>query len=231
MVNADAKFILYQWDSVKLNPNALKIAECFDEVCTFDINDSKKLGWRYVPLFHLNSNINNNNKKYITFIGSMHTKRALIAKEIYKICHRTNNQYFVYIYTSFLSYIKQKFIKKNIAYDGVNFSDLKFSRLPLNKVLKIYSQTKIMVDYTSPEQSGYNTRTMESLSYKYKLVTNNPYIKDADFFDPNNIFVFSEDNFEIPDDFINAEYKLLDQNIYEKYSIENWVKNIFAFME
>ena len=53
--NVNAKFILYQWDSVKLNPNALKIAECFDEVCTFDICDSKEFNWRYVPMFYLDS--------------------------------------------------------------------------------------------------------------------------------------------------------------------------------
>ena len=83
-----------------------------------------------------------------------------------------------------------------------------------------------MIDYTPPHQSGFNTRTMESLSYKYKLVTNNTHIKEADFYNEANIYVYDEDNFKIPVEFLNSEYQLLDKNLYEKYSIDNWVKNI-----
>ena len=47
---------MYQWDSIKNNPNALSISEEFDEVSTFDVEDSKKYGWKYRPLFYIKSN-------------------------------------------------------------------------------------------------------------------------------------------------------------------------------
>ena len=170
--NPSAKFILYQWDCVELNKHALEIAEYFDEVSTFDINDSKKFGWKYVPMFHLDSQIHGEKKEYLTFIGSMHTKRAVIAREMHKLCQDNDYKCFVFLYNSFLFFIKQKFILKNDVYKSINLCDLHFRPLPLKKVLKIYSKTKVMFDYTTPCQSGFSTRIMESLSYKYKLVTN-----------------------------------------------------------
>lgn len=45
------KYILYQWDSVKNNPYAVKLSGMFECTYTFDPEDAKKYGWIYRPLF------------------------------------------------------------------------------------------------------------------------------------------------------------------------------------
>ncbi len=47
---SDAHFILYQWDSTRQNDYRALIP-CFDEVSTFDVEDSKELQIDYRPLF------------------------------------------------------------------------------------------------------------------------------------------------------------------------------------
>lgn len=37
-----AKFIMYQWDSIKNNKNCLRIERFFDKIFTFDMEDAQK---------------------------------------------------------------------------------------------------------------------------------------------------------------------------------------------
>ena len=126
----------------------------------------------------------------------------------------------------FLSYIKQKYIIKNKDYVDLKIKDIKFRSLPIKKTYDIYSNTRIMADYTIPGQNGYNIRIIESLACRYKVVTNNRYVKEADFYDSNNIWVYEDDRFEIPENFLKNEYKELANDIYQKYSINEWIRRV-----
>ncbi len=48
-----------------------------------------------------------------------------------------------------------------------------------------------------------------------------------DFYNPQNILVIDEDNIEIPEDFVTSTYIDIDDAILNKYSLDNWVKNVF----
>jgi hypothetical protein len=72
-------------------------------------------------------------------------------------------------------------------------------------------------------------RTFEALGAGKKLITTNEHIKDADFYNPNNIHVIHRrETLNIPSSFLNTEYTPLKNNIYEKYSLQNWIKQIFG---
>lgn len=43
---------MYQWDGIENNKSVMHIKDYFDKIFTFDINDSKKYGWIYRPLFY-----------------------------------------------------------------------------------------------------------------------------------------------------------------------------------
>ena len=53
---------------------------------------------------------------------------------------------------------------------------------------------------------------------------NNKEIKKYNFYNPNNIFILEEDNFQNINEFINTEYEEIDSEIIEYYDIENWLK-------
>lgn len=55
--------------------------------------------------------------------------------------------------------------------------------------LKYVARSRCLIDIYQCGQSGITRRPMEALFYNKKLITNNPEIRNFDFFHPNNIFI------------------------------------------
>ena len=89
--------------------------------------------------------------------------------------------------------------------------------------------SNIVVDYTHLSQTGFTMRTCEAIGHRCKLVTNNKLVKEADFYNENNVYIYDVDNFQIPESFINSPYQELSKEIYERYSISNWIKEIINY--
>ena len=52
-------------------------------------------------------------------------------------------------------------------------------------------------------------------------------IENYDFYNRSNIFIINRNNPKINVDFFGKEYKNLTDDIYKKYSINQWLKTIF----
>lgn len=223
--NKRMKFILYQWDSVKNNPNALKIAEKFDNIYTFDMYDSKELNWKYRPLFYSMKKSDNTKCDYdLAMISAIHSER----NKVYKILKEKYCQYngFYYLYTPKLLYLKKKYFNKSSEYYSLDYKDVYFKSLSISDTNDIYNKSKVIMDYVHPDQAGFTMRTIESIGAKCKLITNNKNVAKADFYNPNNIFIYDIDNFEILPSFFCTEYQDLSQSLYDKYSIKEWLKEL-----
>lgn len=222
-------FIFYQWDSVENNKNALNIARYFDRVLTFDIADSKKYGWKYRPLFY----ISDESKKYdmrtidAVYICSIHSERVEAYRKIKNNAEKNKIQLYKYIYSNPVIFFKKKYINRAREYQNLKFNDIAFKKLDNYELNKIYSDCKIIVDYTHTLQTGYTMRTIESIGHKCKLITNNKNICEADFYNSDNIMIFEDTNVEIPLQFLNMPYKDIDVDTYECYSIDAWIKTVF----
>ena len=68
---------------------------------------------------------------------------------------------------------------------------------------------------------------MESLSFRKKLITNNPHIKEYNFYRSNNIFILGEDNPEYLKDFLEKEYEDIPFGIIAEYDVNAWINKIF----
>jgi len=120
--------------------------------------------------------------------------------------------------------IKIKSNKKTDVYS----KDIKFITefVPFEENQKRIKETKIILDIHKQVQNGLTFRVFEAIGLNKKLITTNKDIINYDFYNPNNIFIWDENIKEIPKDFLNKEYEKLPENIYRKYSLENWVKTI-----
>lgn len=222
-----AKLYLYQWDSVNNNPNVLNIANLFDKVSTFDYEDARKYNWNYRPLFYINSTKRKNERKIdISYIGSLHSQRLKVYQELKKY---KNLKKYIYIYSKLLHFIKEKYIKRNLDFSKCSVKDIKFKSLSLKKTNKIMSNSNIILDYTHPRQTGFTMRTCEAIGHRCKLVTNNKKILNADFYNPNNIYIYDIDNFNIPNSFLNTKFTEIPLEVYNNYSIKNWVKELIDY--
>ena len=219
----NAYFCLYQWDSVKNNATALKIAKYFDSIHTFDPCDAKQYCWNYQPLFYISQSKSMSNRKYdFALVCSLHSDRV-------KLYNFLNNEFknrnvFYYIFSKKIHFFKQKYIVRNKGFREIKNSEVKHKPLSLNQINEIMSQTKIIVDYAHPDQDGFTMRTIESIGHKCKLITNNKNVKEADFYNPNNIYVYDLNNIKIPDSFVNTKYCDLPNEVYANYSIDKWIE-------
>ena len=76
--------------------------------------------------------------------------------------------------------------------------------------------------------SGLSFRIFESLKYSKKLVTTNLIIKDYDFYNENDFFVWQKDKSSNKEflEFLDSKYTTLDAGIIEKYSFSNWINRL-----
>lgn len=72
--------------------------------------------------------------------------------------------------------------------------------------LEYVKQSKCIIDFYQEGQSGLTRRPIEALLYARKIITNNPCIKDFDFYDPNNILVLEDIYIERIIDFMQKEF-------------------------
>ena len=84
----------------------------------------------------------------------------------------------------------------------------------------------ILVDVVNPIHNGLSFRTFEALYYEKKLITNNKTVKDYDFYHPNNILIWNGQNLSELADFLTRPFITVNTEIREKYSFNNWIKNI-----
>ena len=225
-----AKKVMYQWDSVKNNPNIKEIIKYFDKCYTFDPLDAKKYKWEYRPLFYLEENCKKNDTQCLydfVFIGTLYFQRAKLLKQLKKICEKNNYRFFYYFFVKKFEYIIHTFLLKDKRYTIIPPKDVNFVSLSNKEVCDIYEKSKIFVDYTAETQAGFTIRTIESIGSHKKIITNNKNIVNADFYNPNNIYVYDLEKFDIPINFVNSPYVELKRELYKKYSLEGWLEDIF----
>lgn len=226
----ECKFIMYQWDGVKNNHSAVEVASYFDKVSTFDPEDSEKYGWEYRPLFYISQLLKKDSKKDIDilFICALHSNRAKVLKQLKKLVIDRNYKLKTVLHLNRLLYYKYKYLNKKSEVANVDNKDLTFKQLSIKDSYDLYSRSKVVVDYTNVNQSGFTMRTIESLGNDCKLITNNIRIRNADFYNENNIFIYDEDAFEIPEHFLLSPIIPVSKSVYEKYSLKCWIDDLIG---
>lgn len=227
-----AKFILYMWDSIE-NKNAKKIYSLFDKCLSFDSNDCKKYGFIFRPLFFPShfTNEDDGKEEYFYdfgFIGVMHSDRAKIIYQIMNYCRENNLKYYFYLYVQgklmfIYRYITNKYIRALFALGMVHTRVL-----DRKQVETIMTKTRCIIDVNHPNQTGLTMRTIEILGLKRKLLTTNTNIKDYDFYLPANQIVIDRNKITLDIDLIAKPYESIPDEIFYKYRIDYWIKEVFA---
>lgn len=224
----DAKYILYQWDSIKNFPYICEMHDLFDTIFSFDRNDCKNnAGMNFLPLFYSRKyeNIGKNKKdtyQYdFSFVGTAHPKKykfisemSAQLKEVYP------KQYIYFFFPSKIAYYYRKFFSPEMKHTRI--SEFHFTPVKGEKMDKIITESRCILDSPQAGQLGLTMRVLESLGAKKKLITTNSDVKNYDFYCPENIYVY-ENSIDLDDIFFSTEYCELDTDIYEKYSLRKWL--------
>lgn len=228
-----AKFCLYLWDSVNNIPGIKSKFKYFDKILSFDRSDASKYNEIvFRPLFYLDEyrKIEDNdnsieNEIDLSFLGTIHSDRYAIINKIEKFCGENNLNIFTFKYLqSKYIYYFYKIIKKE--FRNTKLSDFSFEKMNAIDILNIVSKSRVILDIEHPKQTGLTIRTIEMIGMKKKLITTNKDIINYDFYNSQNIAVIKRDNIKLPIKFFESEYKNLDKDVYDKYSIQNWIRDV-----
>jgi len=212
------KSIVYYWDSFEKIEGQYETMKHFDKAYSFDKFDCEKYGLIKGHNFFYNTDNSKIPEYDIFFIGT-YDKRYENLIKILNLIDKQNLKVHATLFT-YDKNISKKLLQKNISF--IN------EIVPFNEA-HIYSQnTKIILDIQHETQVGLSFRPYESIGLKKKLITTNPHIKDYDFYNPNNIFIWEKHTTEIPKSFLETPYQDIDTEIYNKYKLENWVKTILT---
>lgn len=213
------RYVAYLYDSTK-RFSVQNISDgIFDEMFSYDKEDSIRFNFKkisnyiYLPKQELNPKLE---FKYPLFMVISKDDRLKTLDNIANQLDVLNIDY--------------KFIvksKRNLG--NVNQKIERTAKDINSQSLKAFLEnSKIMMDISRSTNTGLTFRVFESLAYQKKLITTNLAIKEYDFYNPNNILIVDSMNPEIPKAFFETPYQPLRDDIYEKYTIENWVKVVFG---
>lgn len=220
-----AMFILYQWDSENNFPYIKKMQRYFDKCFTFEKSDSNK-NVKFLPLFYSDyyKEIGANKNKNIydfCFIGTAHPKKYMFINKMSKQLSKVYSKQFIYYYLpSKIVYFYRKI--RNPEFKNAKIKDFHFNPMIGSDFDKIYKISATVLDSPQDGQKGLTIRIIEALGAKKKIITTNKDVKNYDFYSENNIYIYNgKFNFSSP--FFTEDYVPVEKNIYEKYSIENWL--------
>lgn len=220
----NAKFVMYQWDSLKQNDYEVKI-KYFDCVQTFDMVDAKALNLTYLPLFYMDdySLAQKSEKKYdLAFFGSWHGDRLEIIKHIDKEFTKHGLIFKFHLYISKLSIVKSLLLGK-ITLRDLFF--LKINTVNAREINKVYKESIAVLDIELAIQNGLTIRTFEVLGSNTKLITTNNNIKEEIFYNSNNIMVIDRKNIKIDFDFFKLP---MEKNDFSDYHIGRWIEKVLT---
>lgn len=223
-----AKYVLYQWDSLKNFPYIKHIEPLFEKCYSFDKKDTEeneKL--QFLPLFYTEryaeiGKLENGIYKYdFLFIGTAHPQKYMfinsIAQQLKEIYQK---QFIYYFFPSRLVYFYRKFLNpelKNASYSEFHFEPL------TGKVLEdIYIESRCILDSAQAGQTGLTIRAIEALGAKKKLITTNADVVNYDFYREENIYVY-KGKIDYNSVFFKKPYMEIKSDIYKKYSLKNWL--------
>lgn len=227
----EAKIVMYYWDSIANNHNAKGMLHCFDKVLSFDKNDSEAMKMEFLPLFYIPQYAEIAEKeveqKYdMMFAGTTHSERYEFVNSIAEQIKLQGGNCFTWFYfPSKVNFYKLKL--DNPRFRSAKIEHFNFKPMSHAELLRYYAESRIQIDMQHPKQTGLTMRTIETLGSKKKLITTNYHVREYDFYRPENILIVDRHNPVITKEFIEAPWKDIPKNVYEKYSISSWLNSVF----
>lgn len=228
--NPNAKMCLHLMDSVKNIKFVKKKFVYFDYCSSFDRKDCESFNClNFRPLFYSKCFEKNGKEpaEYdICFCGTVHSDRYYVIKKIESGISKKRVFFkHLYLQAPFMFYFYKLFGKGFLNSKKNEFS---FRKMSLSEIALVENKSSVILDIQHPKQSGLTMRTLEILGSRKKMITTNKDVVNYDFYNPNNIFVINREKPTIDESFFEKEYVPLSNEIYKKYSLEQWVLDVLG---
>ncbi|MBT2620642.1 lipopolysaccharide core biosynthesis protein rfaS [Chryseobacterium sp. ISL-6] len=210
------------WDSIQKIPSQEEYINKFNICCSFDSDDCEKYNLKHVTNFYFVKDKDSIIKYDVSYLAT-YDKRIEETLIFFNYFNRNSISAKGRIFT-----YKSTPIKQNLPKTIEVISEI----IPFSISYSYYLDSKIILDIAHPHQKGLSFRPYEAIGLQKKLITTNQEIVHYDFYNPKNILIIENiGNFNIPQEFITADYEEPAGWIKEKYYIKNWIKTILSINE
>lgn len=226
------KYISYLYDSVA-RCNVLHLLDgIFDEIFSFDKNDIIQYGFQpthnynYLDKNKIQAKTIKQEIIYIASIDERLQKMYEIAN--YLIAQKIKFRFIIVGKKAWKYQLKKiffSFVKPNHLFTNPQIYFTR-KRIEQQQMLDWYQESNILLDLVRKNQTGLSFRIFEAMAFDKKIISSNESLKDYDFYNENNYYIF-ENNFEGIKYFVSKSYQKMSDEIYNKYTIENWVQHVF----
>lgn len=206
-----AKIILFFWNHLtethlELLREAQKSA-AIDDIYHFDALEAQQYNLKHNSSFYRKPNLDPDTieKKYDLFLGATNSGRKKEA-----------------------DFLQQAFDDMQLSYYFHFLSGIGGHRqagfMPYHEYLEKTLEAQATVELMRPGQTGLTLRSLETIYWPIKLVTNNPVIEHYRFYHPDNIFVVGKDPLDQLPNFLKKPSVPIPSEIKEFYQPINWAQ-------
>ena len=220
--NTAHKVVAYQWDGLARFPKVFKVINHFQRFFVFDLDDYHLYKDRYANLlpctnfyFDIPEEEVALNSKEVLYVGVYIKDRI---QSLIRVVNALSQYDLTLNINLFYGRKTPPFSHPHITFfsKGLNYT----------QYLTLTKKATVLLDIKTVDHNGLSFRIFEAIKYQKKLITDNKSIKLYDFYHPNNFYVVENDLFEGLSDFLESDFIPLSEEIKQKYSFSNWVKNI-----
>jgi len=214
------RFIAHFWDSFSRIPDGKKTIHYFDKFFSFEPKDVKKHKLLFLPNFYspdLAIDKNNQPQFDLSYVASYDRRAETMEKILVSLAPldlKTN-----------INVLATKTIgSKNKNEKSIRwFTDV----LPRKETIRIMNDSTVLLDIAQPKQEGLSFRIFDAMLLEKKIITTNHSVVTYDFFDPKNIFIWKSEDTIPSKDFFTTPYSPVPVEIVKRYSLQNWVHQLF----
>jgi hypothetical protein len=227
----EARFTLYFWDGYRNMPkDSPGKVSLFDRAFTFDPVDAEAdQRLRYRPLFFLDEYAQLSAQEQdidLLFLGTAHTDRYPVLKRLQRALPEHLRFERILYFPSQAVYRTRRILDWRLR--GARRDEFVFSPLNKTAILGLVSRARTIVDIERAAQTGLTMRTLEALGAGRKLVTTNPRVLQAEFYNPNNVAVIDRAHPVIAAGFFEFAYTPPPADMLRRYSLSGWIQEVLS---
>lgn len=221
----ESEFVLYLWDSLDRYPRIAQRLHFFDRRLTFDRRDAVTAGLTLRPLFHRDDGsvpaTPRDARRYdVSFVGWLHFDRLRLVRAACADAERQGLTTYVYLFTGVATWLRL-FLRGAAR-------DVHMRPLSHRRAMAINAQSRAILDFPHPQQSGLTMRAIEAVGARNKLITTAAEVLAYDFYAPGRVSVVSGVDPRVDAAFIRAAAPPLDESIRARYSLDRWLSEVLA---
>lgn len=218
--NPHSRKIFYLWNT---GTDKLKIKYAQErqwEIWSFDKIECAKYNYNLVTEFYPHNPVCETEIEYDVFFCGYDKGRAQQLDNLTKVFSQFGLKYRIIM----REWSPKQFLDSKMKPWGrfVTFFETDYT-----KIVRLIQKSRCILELVKEGQVGYTMRTMESLFFERKLITNNKEILNADFYNKANHFVLGYNDINELGDWLSVPYNCTNSSFFqERYGVDSWYRQL-----